>query len=173
MTAPGGAFWPSLGNRRYHPPWEVGPHLVSECPHPASDARTCQWCPHFPMRDMLPDHFPGEGRSLPKQGQLHQKGSYLKLSEKGQNVLSGAVILYMISASIEIWCPLELEYNILPTVIRHKSSCFSNVSPWTAADGVWQSSTTQNNVPQHSENITNAMATEALDRFWKKYTILF
>ncbi len=46
---------------------------------------------------MVPDHFPGEGRSLPREGQLHQKGPYLGLPEKGQNVLSGAVIVYRIS----------------------------------------------------------------------------
>ncbi len=65
---------------------KVWPYTGSECPRLGSECRYT-----------FPDHFPEEGRSLPSEGQLHQKGPYLRPPEKGQNVLSGAVILYRIS----------------------------------------------------------------------------
>ncbi len=43
---------------------------------------------HFPRRGRVADHFPREGRSLPQEDQVHQKGPYLKLPEKSQNVPS-------------------------------------------------------------------------------------
>ena len=49
--------WPSMGSVPSPGKWLPSPG---------------KWCPH---------HFPGEGRSLPKEGQLHQKGPYLRLPE--------------------------------------------------------------------------------------------
>ncbi len=58
---------------------------------------------HFPVRGTVNDHFPREGRSLPQEGPLHQKGPYLKLPEKDQNVLSGAVIPFIKLGHFQHW----------------------------------------------------------------------
>ncbi len=41
---------------------------------------------------LVPEHLPRRGRSHSQDWQLHWKGPYLKLPEKGQNTLSGVVI---------------------------------------------------------------------------------
>ena len=105
MTAPGGEFWPSMGNWRCDPLWEVCPREVTAlkgevvpsprklCPPSGSDGLprevtalprkvTSQWEAWSPTDSPVREgNFP---RRNTVSGQLHQKGPNLKVLRKAK-----------------------------------------------------------------------------------------